>query len=230
MYVIENNAADPMQGKWIMKGKLTTPEDKWSIDGSAFDLNGQLYFIWSGWPGNTNGQQNIYIAKMKNPYTIEGKRTLVSAPTYSWEKNGELGANANPPRVYVNEGPEILMHDNKIFLVYSASGCWTDTYELGMLTADKNADLMNASAWKKSPQPVFKQAPENKVFGTGHNSFFVSPDGKENWILYHANSNPGDGCGNKRSPRAQPFTWNADGTPNFGKPVAEGEALPVPSE
>jgi GH43 family beta-xylosidase len=47
---------------------------------------------------------------------------------------------------------------------------------------------------------------------------------------YHANSNPGDGCGNKRSPRAQMFTWNADGTPNFGGPVKEGVVLAVPSE
>src|SRR5258708_6156184 len=35
-------------------------------------------------------------------------------------------------------------------------------------------------------------------------------------ILYHANSKPGRGCGWHRAPRAQPFTWNVDGTPNFG--------------
>ncbi|WP_030438051.1 hypothetical protein [Actinoplanes subtropicus] len=29
--------------------------------------------------------------------------------------------------------------------------------------------------------------------------------------------------------RAQKFTWNADGTPNFGSPVGLGVALPVPS-
>ncbi|HTE12138.1 MAG TPA: family 43 glycosylhydrolase, partial [Chitinophagaceae bacterium] len=65
---------------------------------------------------------------------------------------------------------------------------------------------------------------------TGHNSFFVSPNGKENWILYHANTNPGDGCGNKRSPRAQRFTWNTDGTPHFGTLVKEGTVLAAPAE
>ncbi|MDR3734590.1 MAG: family 43 glycosylhydrolase [Acidobacteriaceae bacterium] len=59
------------------------------------------------------------------------------------------------------------------------------------------------------------------VFRTGHNGFFKSLDGKEDWIIYHANSAPGQGCGATRSPRIQRFTWNPDGTPNFGIPQAE---------
>ena len=47
--------------------------------------------------------------------------------------------------------------------------------------------------------------------------------------LYHANSEPGQGCGKYRSPRAQKFTWNKDGSPNFGVPVAAGVNLNVPS-
>jgi len=36
LYVIENTAADPLQGEWIMKGKITDASDKWAIDGSIF--------------------------------------------------------------------------------------------------------------------------------------------------------------------------------------------------
>jgi GH43 family beta-xylosidase len=230
LFVLENASADPLQGEWVLKGKLTTPEDKWSIDGSVIEHKSKLYVIWSGWKGNKNGEQDIYIAAMKNPWTVEGKRTLVSKPQYDWELNGDLHSANDPAHVSVNEGPEFLLHGNKIFLIYSASGCWTDFYALGMLTADANADLLDLAAWTKSTQPVFKQSPGNKVYAPGHNCFFVSPNGKEDWILYHANSNPGDGCGNKRSPRAQKFTWNKDGTPNFGEPVAAGVALAVPAE
>jgi GH43 family beta-xylosidase len=100
-----------------------------------------------------------------------------------------------------------------------------------MLTASANSNLMDPSSWKKHPKPIFKQSPENDVFAPGHNSFFKSPDGKEDWILYHANDDPGEGCGNQRSPRAQKFTWNTDdGTPYFGEPVKEGMILPVPSD
>lgn len=230
LYVLENASADPLQGVWTMKGKLTTPDDKWSIDGSVMEYKHKLYVIWSGWKGDKNGEQDIYIAQMKNPWTVEGKRTLLSKPQYDWELNGDLHDADNPAHVSVNEGPEFLVHDNKIFLIYSASGCWTDFYTLGMLTADSNADLLDSTAWKKSAKPVFKQSPEHSVFAPGHNCFFVSPNGKEDWILYHANSHKGDGCGGKRSPRAQKFTWNADGTPNFAEPVAAGVKLKVPAE
>lgn len=229
LFVLENKSADPLEGEWKMKGKLTTPEDKWSIDGSVFENKGRLYFIWSGWKGDKNGEQDIYIAKMKKPWKIKGKRTLLSEPTYDWEKIGQLHNPNDVSQVNVNEGPEVLKHDNKLFLIYSASGCWTDSYALGMLTANADADICKAMSWTKTAQPVFKQSPENKVYAPGHNSFFTSADGKEDWILYHANSLPGQGCGSKRSPRAQKFTWNADGTPNFGEPVPEGTRLAIPS-
>jgi GH43 family beta-xylosidase len=230
LWVLENSSADPLKGEWIMKGKLTTPDDKWAIDGSVFENKGQLYCIWSGWAGDKNGQQDIYIAKMKNPWTIEGKRARISAPELEWEMHGDLNNPKDPPHVNVNEGPEILQHGDKLFLIYSASGCWTEYYALGMLSSSVNSDLMDAKSWKKNPQPVFKQSPENKVYAPGHNSFFKSPDGKEDWILYHANSLPGQGCGGFRSPRAQKFTWDKNGFPVFGVPVAENQRLSIPSQ
>ena len=129
----------------------------------------------------------------------------------------------------MNEGPEILRHDGRIFLVYSASACWTDFYELGMLTAAAGSDLLDPRSWQKSPAPVFWQSPEAHAYGPGHNSFFQSPDGKQDWILYHANPEPNQGCGGHRSPRAQPFTWKPDGTPDFGRPVSISTPIPAPS-
>lgn len=229
MYVIENSSKDPLAGKWEMEGQLNLPENKWAIDASVFENKGKMFVIWSGWKDDVNGEQDIFIAQLKNPWTPEGKRTMVSAPTFPWEKNGDLNNPDDVKHVNVNEGPEILKHGDKLFLVYSASGCWTDYYALGMLTASVDANLLDASSWKKSRYPVFKQSTENHVYATGHNSFFKSPDSKEDYILYHANSEPGQGCGKYRSPRAQKFTWNADGTPDFGIPVATGVHLNVPS-
>jgi GH43 family beta-xylosidase len=130
----------------------------------------------------------------------------------------------------VNEGPQLLQNGKKCFIVYSASGCWTDFYALGLLSFTGKKNLLDSTKWKKSPQPLFKQSKENGVYAPGHNSFFKSPDGKEDWILYHANSLPGQGCGSHRSPRAQKFTWNKDGTPYFGKPVKEKIPIHIPSE
>nr|WP_322624813.1 glycoside hydrolase family 43 protein [uncultured Flavobacterium sp.] len=229
MYVLENASEDPFKGTWEFKGKIAASIDRWAIDGDVFTYNNQLYMIWSGWEGNTNGQQNIYIAKMKNPWTIEGNRVLISQPTYAWEKQGDLNDAINPPHVNVNEGPQFLQHGKDVFIIYSSSGCWTDFYSLGMLRL-KGTDLMNPQSWIKSEQPVFVKSEKNSVYAPGHNSFFKSPDGKEDWILYHANDNPEEGCGPKRSPRMQKIQWNKDGTPNFGEPASNKEILQIPSE
>ena len=229
MYVLENKSPDPFSGTWTLKGKVADRTNKWAIDGSVFYHKNKLFMVWAGWEGDVNVKQEIYIARMKNPWTIQGRRSKISSPQFEWEKHGDLNDPVNPPHVDVNEGPQILINNGKTFLIYSASGCWTDFYALGMLTL-KGRRLKSAKAWKKSEQPVFKQAPENGVYAPGHNSFFKSPDGTEDWILYHANPKPGQGCGNFRTPRAQKFTWNEDDTPNFGKPVKAGDIFPIPSE
>lgn len=229
MYALQNASPDPMQGDWTFKGKVADASDKWAIDGDVFTYRKKLYMIWSGWESDTNGQQDIYIARMKNPWTIKGRRVRLSSPVLDWERHGRLGKNEVPAYVAVNEGPQILQRGKKTFLIYSASGCWTDYYALGMLTFKGKRKLLDSASWTKSPTPVFQQSKEAGVYAPGHNSFFKSPDGREDWILYHANAAPGQGCGRKRSPRAQKFSWTADGTPDFGTPVKEGERIPIPS-
>ena len=228
IWVLENPSRDPLEGTWIMKGKLAAPEDKWAIDPTVFRDNGKLYAVWSGWQGDVNGEQDIYIARMKNPWTIEGHRVLISRPTFPWEEFGDLSGQ-KISHVNVNEGPEVLKHGGKIFVIYSASGCWTDHYALGMLTASADSDPLDPAAWKKTTHVMFAGSPSAQAFGTGHNTFFQSPDKKQYWIIYHANPAANEGCGKFRSPRAQPFTWNQDGTPNFGKPVPLNTPIPKPS-
>jgi GH43 family beta-xylosidase len=220
-----------LTGEWTFKGKVADPSsDKWAIDASVFENNGQLYMIWSGWEGDENGAQNIYIAPMSNPWTISGPRVLLSYSKYPWEKVGDLiHVKGEPPHVDVNEGPEVLKHGDDIFLTYSASGCWTDYYELGLLRAKADANLLDPSAWTKSKTPVLTESAEGHAYGTGHNGFFKSADGTQDWIINHANNESGQGCGDRRNPRAQPISWNPDGTPNFGRPVGIGVAIPRPS-
>jgi GH43 family beta-xylosidase len=187
----------------------------------VFQYKEQWYLIWSGWEGDADVRQDIYIARLKDPWTTDGARVMLSKPTYEWEQIGSPD---------VNEGPEALVNPGgKLFITYSASGCWTDDYSLGLLTLKEGGDPMSPMDWTKSPTPVFTKKPENGAFAPGHNSFFKSRDGKEDWIIYHANSTAGQGCGNVRNPRMQTFTWNADGTPNFGEPVKINTPIKKPS-
>ena len=222
-FVLENASDDPRVGTWVDKGKIYDPAaDFFSIDGTVFTYNGSNYFIWSGQASASDNTQRLYIARMTNPWTLETARSLISSPQYAWEMAGA------PPAV--NEGPEILKNAaGKIFLIYSASGCWSDDYALGTLSLANGADPLLAANWTKSTSPVFTKNTSGGAFGPGHNTFFKSIDGTEDWILYHANSTSGQGCADGRSPRMQKLTWNADGTPNFGQPVAPSVAINKPS-
>ncbi|HLK99728.1 MAG TPA: family 43 glycosylhydrolase [Myxococcaceae bacterium] len=217
MYVLESTTQDP-QGSYVYKGKITPPTDRWGIDGTVLQLGTSLYYLWSGWDGFTNVQQNIYIAPMSNPYTVSGERVLISSPMNRWERVG------GPP--YVNEGPQVLRRNGKVFIVYSASGSWTNDYCLGMLTAAETANLLAPSSWTKSAGCVF--AKTATAYGPGHNTFVTSPDGTQDWHVYHANPISGGGW-DGRNLRAQRFTWNLDGSPNFGTPTATTTALALPS-
>ncbi|HEY0610266.1 MAG TPA: family 43 glycosylhydrolase [Chitinophaga sp.] len=216
MYVVENSSPDPMQGEWSLKGKVADSLDQWAIDGTVFKHQGQMYMLWSG--GNAGAApQHIFIAKMSNPWTIEGPRVVISSPSYPWEMNGSA----------INEGPQVLINPNgQVLIVYSASGFWVDTYCLGLLSLKVNGNPMNPSDWTKTPQPVFSMSAESGAYGTGHNGFFKSPDGTEDWIIYHARNAPGGGG---RNARIQKFTWNTDGSPNFGVPAKIGYPVPKPS-
>jgi GH43 family beta-xylosidase len=221
MFVLENQSTDPMAGTWIEKGKIADPAaDFFAIDATLLEYNNKRYLIYSGQISAADNTQRIYIAQILNPWTLSSARVQISAPQLPWETNGP-----------VNEGPEILKNAaGRVFLIYSGSGCWTDDYALGMLTLADGADPMVPASWTKSTTPVFAKNPAVNVYGPGHNGFFKSADGTEDWIIYHANSAPGNGngCGNSRSPRMQKFTWNTDGTPNFGTPVSTTTILRKP--
>ncbi|MBO0938646.1 glycoside hydrolase family 43 protein [Fibrella sp. HMF5335] len=227
MFVLENKADDPTQGAWTLKGELKTPDDKWAIDATVTVVEGQLYMAWSGWPGDENGQQNIYMCLMTNPWTCKGERLLLSEPTYPWELHNE-DADPQSPRnqLVVNEGPAFLRHGDQLFLAYSASGCWTDEYAIGLLMAPLSSNLMDIRSWTKRTEPVFKTSVHNGVYGPGHGCFFCTESG-QTWLLYHANPGPGKGCENERSPRLQRIHWHHDGLPDFGIPTAEGRVVEI---
>jgi GH43 family beta-xylosidase len=218
LYVLESRGRDPL-GPYAFKARLFDPaNDGWALDPSVFRArDGKLYLLWVAHvPGNGNG---IRIAPMRNPWTVSGRSELLAQVDYDWER----------ARYPINEGPVVLQRGGRTFLIYSASDTGTPDYALGMLTLT-GSDVMHPKSWSKSPTPVFSRysGPDGNVYGPGHNGFFKSPDGKEDWIVYHGKETSAYTYAG-RSTRAQRITWRADGTPDFGRPVPRGVPLPVPS-
>lgn len=219
MYVLKGTSQNP-QDPFVFQGQLAAATDRWAIDGTVLSMpGGDLYFIWSGWDATNNVAQNLYIARMKDPLTLTGERVCISRPEHDWEKRG---SSADLPTI--NEGPETLWHNGSLFIIYSASGSWGDDYCLGQLRWT-GGNVMDPKSWQKKAEPVF--APTAEVHGPGHASFTKSRDGAEDWIVYHAARNAGSGW--DRNIRIQKFTWNTDGSPNFGKPVPASVPMRMPA-
>jgi GH43 family beta-xylosidase len=210
VHVIESAGTDPM-GPYTYRGKLV---ERNALDASVMELDGTLYALYSVW----NATQDLAIREMSSPWETVGPEVVISTPDLVWER--EDGT--------VNEGPVALQRDGRTFVLYAASACWGPNYKLGMLEYVGD-DPLDPAAWAKHPQPVFQRVDARGVYGPGHPTIFTSPDGTEDWIVYHANDQPFDGCDMGRTPRIQPFGWNADGTPDFGSPVSTDTWLEVPS-
>ena len=238
MFVLESDGSDPWTSNYTLKSQLNT-FDQFAIDGTYFQHTTGLYHIYScwyraydGWPSNlciTKSEKldtSPYLSceanprKVSNPYTVSSnltQRQILSVPSNPWEKT-PYGRPFNV-RLASNEGPEQLTNPNtgQNFIIYSAARSDNRNYCLGQLELVGD-DPMNVQDWRKNNEGcVFYQNALEDAYGVGHASFTMSPDDKENWIVYHGMQNPVAGW-QARTIRTQQFTWNADGTPKFPRP------------
>ncbi len=214
-------------GDLTYKGELYTGDDVagatgncWAIDATILEHQGRRYAIWSGWADDRD-EQWLYIAAMSNPWTISSSRVRICAnDDFLWERVGETRAGRG-----LNEGPQVLQRDGRVFVVYSASGSWEATYKLGLLELRPGGDPLCAADWRKHAEPVFQAA--GRTYGVGHCSFTKSPDGREDWIAFHAKRNTQHNW--NRVIHVQRFLWDAAGFPIFGQPSQPGAPLSLPS-
>ncbi len=210
MYVLSNDAENPMTGEWYEEGRLQTQRDSFSLDATTFEHHDQRYLIWAQEGPKGENNSNLYISAMASPTELTGPEVLLTEPELPWEVVGYK----------VNEGPAVLIRNGRVFVTYSASA--TDhNYAMGLLWADADADLLNPASWHKSQEPVFFTNPEFDRYGPGHNSFTVAADGKTDVLIYHARdyrelqgsplTDP------NRDMRARVLEWTENGFPEFGQ-------------
>lgn len=180
MYVLYNDSNNPLI-EYKNNGIITDSSNKWAIDGTIMEYENKLYFIWSGCDKDIHYKQEIFIAQMANPFELCSEKVLLSTPEYDWEKSGGDGKKL----AFVNEGPAILKIDEKIYIVYSASGCWCENYCLGLLELIDNNPLLRES-WKKYDKPVFSST--EGIIGPGHCSFTIKKQRNniEKYMIFHS--------------------------------------------
>ena len=186
--MLESVTDDPL-GAYRDCGRVDPAYEDYAIDGSMLQMsNGMLYFLYT--------TRSLWIAPMSDPWRVSGTSVKIADPTYLWERDWL-------------EAPQALVRNGKIFLVYSAGHSAKPHYVLGLLW-NTDGDVLNPHSWIKYPAPVFQpySGPEGSIYTTGHCSFTTSPDGSEDWIIYHAKDLPTGGfSGRTASSLSERTTW-----------------------
>ena len=85
-YVLECQGEDPLNDPWVEKGKMHRAQDDefsfeaFSLDATVFEVNGNWYYIWAEKVGVGKQISNLYIARMKNGYTLDTVQVLLTTP------------------------------------------------------------------------------------------------------------------------------------------------------
>ena len=213
MFALECSAANPLTGDWVEKGRIYTHIDSFSLDATHFEHRGKHYYLWAQKDPAIHGNSNLYLAEMANPWTLKGQPVMLSQPELPWETVG----------FSVNEGPAVITHGQKIFISYSASAT-DENYCLGLLWADIDSDITDATQWYKLGQPLFRTSVKNRQFGPGHNSFTLDEQGQD-LLVYHARNYTeieGDPLYDpNRHTRIKSLEWDGEGMPVLGEPPAD---------
>ena len=152
-----------------------------SIDAHLFqDDDGRLYLYYVE---IANGFK-IFAQRMGDPLTPEGDRVEVLHPTEPWEMASGR----------VTEGPFMVKHDGRYYLMYSGTGADSPNYGIGYAISNspmgpfaKSTDNPIAHRSEDTDGQASSGTPAQRpqpIYGPGHHCVVTGPDGKL-WMIYH---------------------------------------------
>ncbi|MEO2078238.1 MAG: glycoside hydrolase family 43 protein [Bacillus sp. (in: firmicutes)] len=153
------------------------------IDGHILMDNGTpyLYYVKDCSENIINGVHvsQIFVQKMSVDFTkLLGTPKLLTEPDQKWERtSGDY---------QWNEGPFVLKHNKKYYLMYSSNYYASPDYSIGYAVADSPMGPFK----KAEENPIVKKDITHGISGPGHNSVTVGPNGKTLYIVYHTHTNP----------------------------------------
>lgn len=168
------------------------------------------------------GKQSLAIQEMSSPTEVKGAYTVISSADYPWEMLPPNDGNGT-----INEGAYFIENDGRLFIAYSANGCWNNDYVVGLLEFT-GGDMLSASSWKKQDIPFLRKG--NGNYGPGHATFFRSPDKTELWICFHCLHDVNlDYSVMARHCHCQRVEFDGEGYPVPCTPLPKWESFEAPS-
>lgn len=220
MYVLggPKEHEDPHAGPWEFLGPIVGMDQRqWAIDGTVMELDGRLYFVYSGWPvpperpwdDYNEATQLLFIIRLSTPTQADSDPVVISRPDQPWERMGHVG---------INEGPQYLTSPDGWTwrgIVYSCSASWTKEYKMATLRY-VGGDPLNPASWLKSKVPLLQNDSSHREgpFGPGHGNFLHFKESGQTFALFHATDKDDDGFKGRKC-RMQKVEWTPEG-PHMG--------------
>jgi GH43 family beta-xylosidase len=180
------------EGPYLDKGVVLRDgkANRFTIDPFPFrDDDGQWYLFYAcNFPYESNGMHagtGIVVDRLIDMSRLAGNPQLLARGSSDWtlyESNRVMEVYGQTFNWHTIEGPCVLKHDGKYFCLYSGANFQTPRYGVDWVVAD-------------SPMGPYRNAGDHarvlhgipgKVRGPGHNSVVMGPDGKRQYIVYHA--------------------------------------------
>ncbi len=164
--------------------------NRFTIDPFPFrDSNGQWYLYYAcNFPFESDGAHagtGIVVDRLIDMTKLAGDRHVVVRAKHDWtlyEANRRMDVYNGTFNWHTIEGPCVLKHDGKIYCIYSGANWQTPRYGLDVVSADAPFGPYSGAG---DSAKVLHGIP-GEVRGPGHNSVVTGPDGRTQYILYHA--------------------------------------------
>jgi len=170
-----------------------------TIDATVFfDDNGRnyMYYVIDVADNIINGSPQSHVAVVE---LSEDLSNVISEPKTVLIADQDWEFNAGLDQTW-NEGPVMLKHDGRYYLFYSANMFSDPAYCVGYAVSN---DPMGEFCKHEVPVLWHTEPAGEKniplVSGPGHNSFVLSPDGSELFIVYHTHMHPESPSGERQA-------------------------------
>ncbi len=192
-FVIRVGVSLKPEGPYTDSGSVLTDcnSNRFTIDPYPFrDDDGQWYLFYAcDFPFDSIGHHagtGIAVQRLSDMTHPGGNCRVVVRPSYDWtlfETNREVKIFQRPVQLaHTIEGPCVIKHDGKYYCFYSGANWQTPRYGEDYVVADNPLGPYTDAG---TSARVLHSVP-GQVFGPGGATIVTGPDGKTQYIVYHA--------------------------------------------
>jgi beta-xylosidase len=164
--------------------------NRFTIDAHPFrDDDGQWYLFYAkNFPNEDGGAHPgtaVVVDRLVGMTKLAGACKTVVRARYAWtlyEAHRRMDVYGKTFDWHTIEGPWVRKHAGKYYCFYSGSNYQTVNYGVDFVVADS---VMGPYSGAGDHARVLRGIP-GKVRGPGHHSIVVGPDGKTEYVVYHA--------------------------------------------